>query len=285
MQMVMNVNKAFEYTEPGIKLSMSADIRPDRSRFQMHTHQNIEVYCFLKGRGVFHIEGSEYPLESGDVLIMQPAESHYIDIDCSLPYERIVLNFSPDYLTVLDPVGYLLLPFTQRPGGKLNIYKSSEFPGGSLSLWQAMMSPIGDPHVNLLSGLLPLLNQICLLWQQRREDPQPDTPAYRIIRHVNAHLEEPLSLDELSTRFYLSKSQLCRLFKKATGTTIWHYITVKRLAKAQELIAGGAHPTHIYTRCGFNDYSTFYRAYVQYFGCCPRDDRQDIPISDRFEIT
>ena len=269
---VITMNKLFEYTEPGLRLSLSSDRKPDRARFYMHTHQTIEVYCFLKGRGVFHIEGSEYPLEPGDVLIMQPAESHYIDIDCSLSYERIVLNITADYLAPLDPSGYLLQPFFQRPGGKLNLYKSSEFPGGSLALWQTMMSPIGDRHVNLLSGMLPMLNQICLLWQQRREDPQPETPAYRIIRYVNAHLEEPLSLDELSSNFYLSKSQLCRLFKKATGSTLWHYITVKRLAKAQELIAGGAHPTHIYTRCGFNDYSTFYRAYVKAYGAAPGGD-------------
>lgn len=269
MQPVINMNEPFVYKEPGLTLSMSTDAKPDRNRFQMHTHQNIEVYCFLKGRGIFHIEGSEYPLEPGDVLIMHPAESHYIDIDCSLPYERIVLNIFPDYLTTLDPAGYLLKPFTERPGGKLNLYKSNEFPGGSMALWQTMMSPVGDRHVNLLSGMLPMLNHICHLWQQRREDPQPDTPAYRIIRYVNAHLDDPLSLDELSGIFFLSKSQLCRLFKKATGTTLWHYITVKRLAKAQELIAGGAHPTHIYTRCGFNDYSTFYRAYVKAYGTAP----------------
>lgn len=272
MHPVMNMSTLFLHEEPGLRLTMNADAVPERSHFVMHAHQTLEIYCFRKGRGVFHIEGSEYPLEPGDVLIMYPAESHYIDIDCSLPYERMVLNLAPDYLLSLDPSGYLLRPFRERPGGRHNLYKSSEFPGGSFALWQTMMAPEGDRHVNVLSGMLPLMNQICLLWQQRREDPQPDTPAYRIIRYVNAHLAEPLSLDELSAVFYLSKSQLCRLFKKATGSTLWHYITVKRLARAQELIAAGAHPTHIYTRCGFNDYSTFYRAYVKAYGTAPGAD-------------
>lgn len=265
----MNMSTLFSYREPGLLLSLTSDTKPDRARFVMHTHQTLEIYCFCKGRGIFHIEGSEYPLEPGDVLIMYPSESHYIDIDCTLPYERMVLNIAPDYLTALDPNGFLLRPFRERPGGKLNLYKSSEFPGGSHALWNTMMAPEGDRHVNLLSGLLPLLNQICLLWQQRREDPQPDTPSHRIIDYVNRHLSEPLSLDELCNVFYLSKSQLCRLFKKATGSTLWHYITIKRLAKAQELIAAGAHPTHIYTQCGFNDYSTFYRAYVKAYGVAP----------------
>lgn len=259
----------FSYREPGLQLSMTENLQPDPRHFVMHTHSHLEVYCFLRGRGVFHIEGTEYPLEPGDVLIMRPAESHYIDIDCSMPYERSVLSIWPEYLQPLDPSGYLLHPFQERQAGKLNLYKSSEFPGGSLALWQTMLSPEGDAHVNLLSGLLPLLNAICRLWHQRREDPQPDTPAYRIIRHVNAHLDQPMSLDEICAQFYISKSQLCRLFKKATGTTLWQYITIKRLAKAQELIAAGAHPTHIYAQCGFNDYSTFYRAYVKTYGTAP----------------
>lgn len=259
----------FKYTEPGLQLWLTKSPRPNPNRFIMHTHQQIEIYCFLRGRGVFHIEGSEYPLEPGDVLIMYPAESHYIDIDCSRPYERAVLNISPDYLQPLDPTGYLLRPFRERPAGKLNLYKSSEFPGGSIALWETMMNTEGDPHVNVLSGLLPLLNRICQLWQRRRENPQPDTSIYRIIRHVNDHLAEPMSLDDICTRFYISKSQLCRQFKKATGTTLWQYVTIKRLAKAQELLSAGAHPTHIYSQCGFNDYSTFYRAYVKAYGIAP----------------
>lgn len=240
----------------------------------MHTHQKLEIFCFLKGRGVFYIEGSEYPLEPGDVLIMNPTESHYIDIDCNLPYERIILRFFPDYLEHLDPAGFLLRPFRERPAGKHNLYKSHEFPGGSLALWQTMMASEGDRHVNLLAGMLPLLNAICQLWLQRREDPQPDTPAYRIIRHINAHLDEPLSLEGVCSHFYISKSQLSRLFKKATGTTFWQYITIKRLAKAQQLLAAGGHPTHIYTQCGFNDYSAFYRAYVKAYGIAPGAEKQ-----------
>ena len=259
----------FRYKEQGLALSRTSDTMPDLGHFTMHTHTNMEVYCFVRGRGSFYIEGTEYPLEPGDVLIMQPAESHFIRIDCTQPYERMVLNISPEYLLYYDPTGYLLQPFLQRPPGKLNVYKSSEFPQGSFALWQTMMAEEGDPHVNLLSGMLPLLNTICHLWQQRREDPQSDTPASRIVRYVNDHLQENMSLDQICARFYMSKSQLCRLFKRATGTTLWQYITIKRLAKAQELITAGGHPTHIYAQCGFNDYSTFYRAYVKTYGTAP----------------
>ena len=63
------MSSVFDYKEPNLHLGLLSDAAPDRSRFGMHTHQKLEIFCFLKGRGVFYIEGSEYPLEPGDVLI------------------------------------------------------------------------------------------------------------------------------------------------------------------------------------------------------------------------
>jgi AraC-like DNA-binding protein len=100
---------------------------------------------------------------------------------------------------------------------------------------------------------------------------QSETPEYRLIDYVNRHLTQGLTLDSICEKCYISKSQLQRLFKKATGTTLWRYITVKRLAMAQRLLAEGEQPTHIYSRCGFADYSTFYRAYVKAYGHAPTE--------------
>ena len=69
--------------------------------------------------------------------------------------------------------------------------------------------------------------------------------------------------------FFISKSQLCRLFKKATGSTLWQYITIKRLTKARLMLREGEKPTKVCFACGFNDYSTFYRAYIKYYGHGP----------------
>lgn len=264
----------YRYQDKDFLLIRTLDDVPDPSHFKMHTHATAEIYFFLQGKGVFHIEGNAYPLEPGDLLILRPTESHCIDIDATLPYERCVLNFSPDFFQSIDPDGNLVKAITLRKPGRDNLYHSYEFTGGSEQFWQIMMSRDGDSRLNLLSGLTCLLSQLHRLYEDRTATPQqePDTQEYRIIRYINQNLGKPLTLDLLCDRFFISKSQLCRMFKRSTGTTVWHYITVKRLMKAQQLLRGGEHPTHVFTRCGFSDYSVFYRAYIKQFGYSPTEE-------------
>ena len=49
------------------------------------------------------------------------------------------------------------------------------------------------------------------------------------------------------------------------------FITAKRLAMAQREICAGGKPTEVCFRCGFRDYSAFWRAYTAFFGCKPSD--------------
>jgi AraC-like DNA-binding protein len=67
----------------------------------------------------------------------------------------------------------------------------------------------------------------------------------------------------------MSVSQLERVFKQATHSSVWHYITLKRLAAARERIESGSSATDASLECGFGDYSSFYRAYVKEYGRAP----------------
>ena len=44
------------------------------------------------------------------------------------------------------------------------------------------------------------------------------------------------SLDELAQAFYLNKSYLSRIFKKATGYTVTEYINIYRIQESQKLL-------------------------------------------------
>ena len=110
--------------------------------------------------------------------------------------------------------------------------------------------------------------------------PEEDTVDQRIPRYINNNLATPLALEHLFVRFFISRAQLCRRFRKATGTSVAKYITAKRLIRAQQLIRSGSKPTEVFSVCGFQDYSTFYRAYSKYFGYSPKDALLERPIAD-----
>jgi len=262
----------FRYQTDGLFLSQNLTEVPIPDAYRMHTHQDIEIYYFVRGKGTFHIEGSAYPLESGDLLVMYPSESHYIELNCGYPYERKVLNFSPDLFSSIDPDGILTKAILMRKPGMFNRYKSSDFQNGScLHYFNSMMSEDGDVKTNILAGLMALLNELYHIHSKRfiETESEPESVEHRIIRYINNNLETPITLDSICQNCFISKSQLCRLFKKATGTTVWQYITTKRLVAAQQLLSSGEVPTKVCSLCGFNDYSSFYRAYVKHFGCSP----------------
>jgi len=242
-------------------------------RHNMHTHTSAELYCFLSGKCVYHVEGSAYLLQPGDILLMRPAEAHYVETDPQYPYERMYLNFDINILTPLDRENALMRPFFHRKAGTRNLYRASQLPSDSCRAYLRNMVRPGAERLAVLANLILLLQQICEAFDRNEDAPQPETVEYRIIRYINHNLGSALTIEDLCSRFFLSRTQLCSRFKKATASSVCRYVAVKRLLAARQLIRQGQKPTEIFAACGYQDYASFYRAYVRCFGCSPKQDR------------
>ena len=270
----------FEYSDDIISAHYSHNERPNPKHFKLHIHEWYEIYYFINGSGLFKVEGNSYPLESGSILIMRSNESHYIDINPERPYTRISVHFNPKLLADIDPQGILMLPFTKRDGGKLNLYNSSDFKGSLYhTLIQNMTVSTNERRVQLLSNLIPILNEIRIAFERKNKtvESSENSTICNIMNYINQHYSEDISLDIICDKFFISKSQLCRTFKLATGSTVWKYVTTKRIISAHELIMHGQSPTEIYSKCGFNDYSSFFRAYKKHYGTPPTQVRSSEP--------
>ena len=58
--------------------------------------------------------------------------------------------------------------------------------------------------------------------------------------------------------------------------TVHQYITNKRFTYANELIKNGTNITEAAHNAGFNNYSSFYRAYKKQFGTSPNKKKFEI---------
>ena len=73
----------------------------------------------------------------------------------------------------------------------------------------------------------------------------------------------------MAKKCFVTESYLFRLFKNELKQTPLKYITSKRLLLAERLISDKERPTAVYEKCGFTDYTTFYRNYRAFFGHSP----------------
>ena len=260
----------FHYNTVNLEIEHQRFEVPEPKSHFLHSHAYFEVCLFLEGEGFYCIEGSEYPLQPGDIVLLRPGEAHYIQLSSSTPFERILLSFGQSFFSAIDPGKELCPPFADRQPGHRNLYRPADFPDLQLrEHFFNMKQDVSRHHV--VSQLLALLRDLNLAFQRMPSyEQRRETLETAIIRLINDNYHLELSLQELSDRFFISRAQLCRRFQKATGTSIGRYITIKRLNAARQLLLQGRTASDACAMCGFKDYTTFYRAYVRHFGHSPK---------------
>ncbi|MDF2566840.1 MAG: helix-turn-helix protein [Oscillospiraceae bacterium] len=264
-----------QFVADGLYFHHAKDNKPDADHYHMHAHEHYEVFFFIAGKGVYMVEGSEYTLEPGCILIMRPAETHRLLIDPTRPYERLVIEFSESIIKPIDPNYLLLNAYNNRDLGKNNKYTRRDFPH-TLSDYITDICIYQLPHdymrFNVVTTLINLLNHINFAFEMKIDESvsiHSSDISKELVEYINNHLFEDLNLSNLCNHFFLSDSHLGRLFKAATGSSIAKYISIKRLLEARKRISEGLPPTVAAIECGYNDYSSFYRAYVKRFGVSP----------------
>jgi AraC-like DNA-binding protein len=271
----------YQYIDKSLYFHHSVDMKPSQENFRMHAHEMYEILFFLSGNGRFMVEGCEYILEPGSMMVMRPSEAHKLKIQHDSPYERVAIHFSSDIVTSIDPNGELLQPFEDRPIGRHNMYQRASFRSSFIhECLNSMETNIqGDYYRRLAitTNLYPILTELKAAFLVKKnetlQNPYKDI-SHELIRYVNYNLtSNKLSLDSLAEQFLISKSQLNRIFKHATGSTIWDYVLIKRVMAARQMLRAGHPANEVSQACGFRDYSAFYRFYKKKFNVSPQEDR------------
>ena len=243
---------------------------------EYHYHTFHKIIILLAGRAGYAIEGERYMLQPGDFVLVSRGSIHRPEVEPGAFYERMILYISPDYLSWLStPDCDLNSCFLHALSTFQYVYRGSELLKQLLHrLEQAIKEP--DFGAALISNavflqLMVEMNRTALRSHSIAASAG-DAKIISILQYLNLHLTETLSIDELAARFYISKYHMMRRFKEETGYTIHSYIAEKRLLLARQLLQAGTSVTESCERSGYQDYSTFARAYRKRFGVSPSSD-------------
>lgn len=249
---------------------------------EVHHHDFYEVYFFLDGKMDYWVDGRVYSLESGDLLLINPMELHrpMVEPDGAV-YERIVLWIDKNYLEGFsDGDSSLTRCFDTALSTHTNLLRPSAGKRSDIKIWlrQLVAESYGDDYAaeiyaqGVLLQFMVQLNRIAMGDESRRaENDAESTLAVQVLEYINEHYSEAVSLEELAKRFYVSKYHLSHEFSRTVGTSLYRYVMLKRLLIAKQLLGEGTAPSEVCVRCGFKDYTNFYRAFKGEYGVAPRE--------------
>lgn len=270
----------FRYNDGSLKVHHSFDASPSPAQFALHAHRDCELYYFISGAGYYTVEGNDYELLPGSILVMRSGETHTPHIRSDAPYERVSINFSPSLFPLLGDVIQDL--FIDRPLGKHNMFvppkDSSRFLSDCMTRICREYSE-QDARTQILANLTPVLLELYHIKNddavtekdftiQASHQGSADIVA-RIIEYINENLTTIKGLEVLEQEFFFSRSYINRIFKESTGSSVWDYIVLKRLLLSRTLLQEGKQANIVASQCGFCDYSSFYRQFKQRFGVSP----------------
>lgn len=239
-----------------------------------------EMMCVTEGGAEYWVEDQHYKLQLGDVLFVPVGAMVGATLKArGCPFGRFGVWLSRRYMTFLklqDDEADFGFALAQKTGHYL-VRPPKELQEVISGAFEALVDECRSERLNaelstktVLAGLLVQLNRLILEHGQDAMLPGDGNRLSPVLAHIHSHCTESLSVDGLAEQFGYSPSHLAHSFKKQMGTSLYHYVLLRRLQIGRQAMLDGVPVKEAYQRCGFGDYAGFYRAFLKEFGLSPQ---------------
>lgn len=246
----------------------------------LHYHDFYEVQIYTAGKGLLKIGECEYTVSCGDIALINLFEPHQFGLSSAMPHIRYCISLDSNFLISMCSENSNLLSIFN---GNNHNYPVIHLDGTDFSKYVQILSRF--EQIKLIHGrdimersllfelLANLYNDYYDGTGQNPTDANHITTITKLVRFVNDHIAENLSLEVLADVVNFSTFYMCRMFKKYTGYTVNQYIMTKRIEKAKSLLTGNLPISAICIQAGFHNYSCFYKAFINSSGISPSEYR------------
>lgn len=249
-------------------------------------HQNdfYSILFFRQGHVRYDVNGISYDLLPCDILLIPPGVLHQAVFKGNHQYKRMVLRISKSFMDSIDSNGTLRKAFFSHDRNGKPVYLLRRNTARTFTMFESLLNEVSSEKPLSKQMAMAQIVRVLIMLNRALDENHDDSlkevhPQYEVViraaAYINAHIETNLSLDNLADRLFVSKYHLSRQFKEYMHVTCHQYITERRLIAARRLINEGYPLQEVYKRCGYSNYSTFYRAFERYYGMSPRDFRKD----------
>jgi AraC-like DNA-binding protein len=259
-----------------------------QERFTLHTHEFSEIVIIVGGRALHMIRGESWPVEAGDVFVVRGPEAHdYREIKdlrlINILFQPRNLHLEPMDLLGID--GYKALfsfesPTRKRPRSNRKLQLAPKKLAITLnyvdSLDHELKSRDAGYSFMAHSCFMQIVGYLSRAYGEFKElDRDARLCVSKAMDYLEAHLDQPVTIDELSRLSHMSKRSFFRAFQAATGSTPIAYLVKLRLTRAAEMLrCYGENVTSVAYKVGYNDSNFFARQFHAMFGFSPSNYRK-----------
>ena len=257
------------------------DISYSNAHMSLHSHAFYELLYCCNNCGAEYLVGSErYRLAQGDLIFVPPGVSHrpLLPEPLTSPYERYVLWLSPEFMQFYAEL--FPYPFTEkqtlasmlRTEGTRWAHLGEQFRSGV----QEAEEQADGWEATVIGNTITLLTSIKRATDNRTAQAlKAEKPELldRIMAFIEQNYAQSITISKLSKEFFVSNSTISHLFQQKLGISLYRFVTQRRLIAAKTLIESGYPLESVAVQIGFQDYSSFYRAFKQEYGISPRQYR------------
>lgn len=255
-----------------------------RRKPYLHSHTEYEVHYFHGGRCEYFVEGESMELVPGDLIIVNGISRHgsLMKEACS----RSMVRFDGAYVLSLlqqeDSID-LLKPFRESSFYRWSLSESERRDAEDILLRISRFH--GQPGLVCFHRLRTAFQDLLLfIYDCWAEGPGGSADAndlkatrvHQLIRYIETNYMNDLTLDQLADHLFINKFYLVKLFKEATGLTIFEYVNKYRINKAKLLFLmdKDRSVTDVCYEVGFHQPAHFSRNFKRIVGVTPEHFRK-----------
>ncbi len=240
-------------------------------------HDFWEMVYVDSGRVNAITNGVGCTLSQGQVIFHEPKEMHAHVSDKAVPNSMLVVSFTTHSPIMhsfcgktftLDKTSKLLLSLLVEEAknalGKVpsdyNDTNSLVFKNDVFGSSQLMKCHLTEFLIKLLRSGNTITTDVTPTKQSR--DLANDSICELICDYMKKKLYENLDFKELCERFFMGKTQICKIFRESTGMSPMHYYTKLKIVEAKKLLREKKYSiSQISDMLGYSSIHTFSRAF------------------------
>jgi AraC-like DNA-binding protein len=271
--------KNITFPEYGI-LIQSRIKRPDYGD-KPHAHKYLSIIYIVSGHGTLERDGCSRNLNPDNIVMLNKGSMHTLTDKAGKPMTVFSMYFDPetagidrnivDYVFSSEeplnlPVYYAEL--VRRNIRQMLYEQSGRPPGCKMAICQLF---------NLTLLCVYRAKLIISKNADLHSNADSNTRVMAALEHISISSHEQFSLGDAARLAKVSQRQFTNICRKLTGTSFIKYLNRKRCEKARQLIVSTEMSVaSIAFETGYEDISTFYRAFKSIYGTSPMKIKPDL---------